>query len=192
MKLNKYQKRALRTGDNVKLLEYQEGAVSTAIYPGELMYPTLGLCGEVGELVEAVRAACGHDDIEKETGDVMWYVAATAKDAGLTLAYVMGRKTFPKKADSFCWCLDDILQELTIEAGIVAENVKKTIRDDAGVLGKKRKRNIAGALRHIIYLLVELCDRHGSKSLEECCKMNLDKLQSRQERGKLTGDGDDR
>ncbi len=38
----------------LQLNKYQSGAVSTAIYPGTMVYPALGLCGEVGELIAAV------------------------------------------------------------------------------------------------------------------------------------------
>lgn len=190
MKPNKFQQLSLRNGDNVKLNEYQEGAVSTAIYPGKLAYPTLGLCGEVGELADA--ANCSNDsDIKKEAGDVLWYVANVASDCDVTLSTVCKRKTFNKHQKRLYWDNDEACIELCVQAGIVAENVKKTIRDHAGALQDKRKQNIVRALRKIVETLAEIVNRPGF-TLEECAEANLAKLKSRQERGKLKGDGNDR
>jgi hypothetical protein len=58
-------------------------------------------------------------------------------------------------------------------------------------LGAKRQKNIAGALKAIIVLLANLADNCDT-SLKDCANENIKKLQSRQKRGKLTGDGDNR
>lgn len=77
--------------------EYQEGARSTAIYPESrrIIYPTLGLTGEAGEVADKVKKVIrdNNDDftqerrhqIALELGDVMWYAAALAHDLGYTL-----------------------------------------------------------------------------------------------------------
>jgi NTP pyrophosphatase (non-canonical NTP hydrolase) len=187
MNLDEYQKQTLRTGDNVKLNDYQEAAVKTAIYPTPLVYPTLGLCGEVGELV---KSALGQDGgTSKEIGDVMWYAANVANDMGMELSEVCKRKSFPPKGDY--WSIDDVLEELSIRCGEVAENVKKTLRDDGGVLGAKRQKNIANALKEIFSLLASIAETFDT-TLKACADENIEKLQSRQKRGKLTGDGDNR
>jgi NTP pyrophosphatase (non-canonical NTP hydrolase) len=79
---------------------YQKAAITTAIYPGQgtfngLIYTTLKLNGEAGELAEKVgkvmrddlfmiseqkRELCG-----LELGDALWYIAASAKELGYTL-----------------------------------------------------------------------------------------------------------
>ena len=77
---------------------YQHSARATAIYPnlGEnLWYPTLGLCGESGEVAEKVkkiyRDKSGNIDTEtkslliKELGDVLWYVANIASELKVDL-----------------------------------------------------------------------------------------------------------
>lgn len=191
MKLDKYQRKALRTGDNVKLNEYQSGAKETAIYPGELIYPALGLCGEIGELFVAV--VDGNDEeIPKEIGDVLWYVANVAADAGLTLSEVMGRKMFPNNK-TLIYANDDIaIEAVVIAGGVIAENVKKTLRDDAGVLCTRRRKNIKEALKDIVVNLNTICWARCEDQLEDLAKANIEKLLSRQERGKLTGDGDNR
>lgn len=77
--------------------EYQQQAMATAVYPRDMriVYPALGLAGETGEVAEKVKkeirdraGAFGEAtraQIALELGDVMWYVAAMARDMGLTL-----------------------------------------------------------------------------------------------------------
>lgn len=51
----------------------------------------LGLSGEVGEVVEHVKKHCFHgkslnyDEVEKEIGDVLWYVSALCTELGFNL-----------------------------------------------------------------------------------------------------------
>ena len=74
--------------------EYQKFARSTAIYPEEckVTYPTLGLCGEAGEVAEKVkkniRDGKSLDGVGLELGDVLWYISALADDLGVTLEEV--------------------------------------------------------------------------------------------------------
>ena len=71
--------------------EYQEFARSTAIYPEEyrVVYPTLGLCGEAGEVAEKIKKHMRDGrtlvGVGLELGDVLWYVSALADDLGVTL-----------------------------------------------------------------------------------------------------------
>lgn len=80
---------------------YQGRALETAIYPNagqNPIYPTLGLCGEAGEVAEKVKKVLRDnggvfDDaaravIAKELGDVLWYVARLASELGLSLGDV--------------------------------------------------------------------------------------------------------
>lgn len=79
------------------LNEYQFEANTTAIYPesAALTYPTLGLAGEAGEICNKVKKIIRDDggvlsdDKKKmlidELGDVLWYVAAIAKDLRVSL-----------------------------------------------------------------------------------------------------------
>ena len=85
--------------------DYAVSAMQTAIYPGALVYPVLGLVGEAGEVAEKLKKYFRdgeHDDtaleepmvemrsrmrheIAKELGDVLWYVTAIANDIGYQL-----------------------------------------------------------------------------------------------------------
>ena len=77
---------------------YQQRSRTTALYPevgSNPIYPTLGLCGESGEVADKVKKVIrdrqGHfdadtrDAIELELGDVLWYVAQLASELGLSL-----------------------------------------------------------------------------------------------------------
>ncbi len=79
------------------LNEYQDRALTTALYPRKyaIVYPTLGLNGEAGEVAEKVKKTIRDnggefDDkarraIAMELGDVMWYAATLANDLGFKL-----------------------------------------------------------------------------------------------------------
>jgi NTP pyrophosphatase (non-canonical NTP hydrolase) len=77
------------------------------------------------------------------------------------------------------------------EAGEVAEKVKKTIRDDGGVLTAERREALARELGDVLWYTAQLATEAGLE-LEQIAAENLDKLLSRQQRGVLRGSGDDR
>ena len=76
---------------------YQYAAIQTAVYPERMgmMYTTLGLTGEAGELANKVKKIVRDKDgvwdvedrkeIKDELGDVLWYVAMVAKEFDLSL-----------------------------------------------------------------------------------------------------------
>ena len=77
---------------------YQQVAKTTAIYPREqaIIYPTLGLTGEAGEVANKVKkiirdGSNKNDDrmvseIKSEIGDCLWYIAVLADDIGCKLS----------------------------------------------------------------------------------------------------------
>lgn len=77
--------------------QYQQEALSTAVYPREygIIYPALGLAGEAGEVADKIKKAIRDkngrfdaqtlEDIMLECGDVLWYIAALAREAGYSL-----------------------------------------------------------------------------------------------------------
>jgi NTP pyrophosphatase (non-canonical NTP hydrolase) len=82
----------------MRLSDYQERSRATAVYPhagGNLLYPTLGLCGESGEVAEKIKKMVRDDGgvlsqarreaLAKELGDVLWYLAQLATEARLDL-----------------------------------------------------------------------------------------------------------
>jgi NTP pyrophosphatase (non-canonical NTP hydrolase) len=77
------------------------------------------------------------------------------------------------------------------EAGEVAEKVKKLLRDDGGVMSDERRAALAGELGDVLWYLAQVATEAGLE-LEEIAQANLDKLLSRQQRGVLSGSGDQR
>lgn len=87
------------------LNEYQKCALETAQYPGEIIYPTLGLTGEAGEVADKVKKILRDNkgkftpekkyEIAKEIGDVMWYCATLSYDLGYTLEEI-GKMNYDK------------------------------------------------------------------------------------------------
>ena len=77
---------------------YQKVAITTAIYPREqaIIYPTLGLTGEAGEVANKVKKIIrdGSDknddslvsEIKSEIGDCLWYIAVLASDFNIKLS----------------------------------------------------------------------------------------------------------
>jgi NTP pyrophosphatase (non-canonical NTP hydrolase) len=77
------------------------------------------------------------------------------------------------------------------EAGEVAEKVKKLLRDDGGVLSEERRAALAAELGDVLWYVAQVATEAGLE-IEEIAQANLDKLLSRQERGVLSGSGDER
>jgi len=80
---------------------YQAAAETTAIYPNKgdnLYYPALGLAGEAGEVCEKIKKIMrdqkgfitqeNEDELVKELGDVLWYVANIASEINRNLSEI--------------------------------------------------------------------------------------------------------
>ncbi|MBP9864321.1 nucleoside triphosphate pyrophosphohydrolase family protein [Patescibacteria group bacterium] len=78
--------------------EYQLAARKTAVYPNQgsnYIYPTLGLVGEAGEVAEKIKKVIRDEqqvmtpekiqELSKELGDVLWYIAQLSTELGLDL-----------------------------------------------------------------------------------------------------------
>jgi NTP pyrophosphatase (non-canonical NTP hydrolase) len=87
---NDYQREAARTLIDAPDAEYTAEEIM-------LVWNALGLAGEAGEVADTVKKAVFHrhelnrDELIKELGDVLWYVAALCTTAGLDMGEVMQR-----------------------------------------------------------------------------------------------------
>jgi NTP pyrophosphatase (non-canonical NTP hydrolase) len=77
------------------------------------------------------------------------------------------------------------------EAGEVADKLKKVIRDNDGVLTDTVRDAVAKELGDTLWYLAVL-SYEMDYDLNSIAQINLDKLASRQERGVLSGSGDNR
>lgn len=82
---------------NYSMNEYQADAATTMIYKDKIVYPAFGLSNEAGEVLgklkKLLRDKDGFDNISSkdraaladELGDVLWYIAALAKDLNISM-----------------------------------------------------------------------------------------------------------
>lgn len=133
--------------------EYQEQAFETAIYPDKgfnLWYPSIGLLGEIYELLEALQTHKELDKLESEMGDILWYISALS----IEIQYNNGEKQHtggPISRPRFCEISmfdlikesyvfqqafplpndkDKIMEAITVASAQLAGNIKRYMRDD--------------------------------------------------------------
>lgn len=80
---------------------------------------------------------------------------------------------------------------LTGESGEVADHVKKMLRDEDGKMSLERKELIVKELGDVLWYLANLADSINV-DLETVANTNIEKIQSRLERGTQRGSGDNR
>jgi NTP pyrophosphatase (non-canonical NTP hydrolase) len=182
--------------------EYQQGALSTAIYPlkRELEYTVLGLCSEVGEVGEAYAAGkqgWGYTSeqlkaLKKEIGDSFWYVAAIADALDLTLEEVaLYGDTLGIPPVHVSKSRGLTVLAIVAESSKMAGVVKKAIRDNDGFVSTQARVTLVQSLWLTVWLLDGLC-HHYSTNRHVVMVENLNKLADRKTRGVLQGSGDNR
>tara|TARA_Y100001978_G_C23494465_1_gene337910 strand:- start:305 stop:646 length:342 start_codon:yes stop_codon:yes gene_type:complete len=102
---------------------------------------------------------------------------------------IEARKTaiYPNKDKNFIYPTLGLVGE----SGEVAEKIKKILRDKNGIFDNDSKLAIKKELGDVLWYLSNLCDELNL-SLNEVAKLNLEKLNIRLSRGKISGSGDDR
>lgn len=205
-------------------MDYEKQALQSKIYDSHVgkSYVTIGLFGELSEWLEKVFADDVNDsadqevgidgverydqqrsdDIYKELGDVLWYLAGIRHEFQLELSG--GRDINEVKMSSFIDLLkrdmpteinEDTLSELSfkyfmdlvISCGKICEYHKKEIRD-----GSIKTAQITEAWEKSMANLDACLVLAHSSNLEELANANSQKLFSRLERGVIGGEGDNR
>ncbi|MHC4607813.1 MAG: nucleoside triphosphate pyrophosphohydrolase family protein [Planctomycetota bacterium] len=77
------------------------------------------------------------------------------------------------------------------EAGEVSEKIKKVLRDRKGDVDDDTRRTISKELGDVLWYVSQLASELNL-SLETIASENIEKLYSRMDRGRLSGEGDDR
>ena len=135
-----------------------------------VQYLSLGLWGEVGELASLVAKSIRDETeldktaVAKELGDVMWFTASSAM--------------FMDAEEDFTSLLKDAES---------IDNARTLVEEAEAVLDATIRTDFVDLFDSIASLAHEL-----GYTLDEVLEMNLAKLQSRRDRGKITGSGDDR
>jgi NTP pyrophosphatase (non-canonical NTP hydrolase) len=77
------------------------------------------------------------------------------------------------------------------ETGEVQGKIKKVIRDDGGMVSPGVRRALMDELGDVLWYIAALA-RELNVSLDNIAERNIEKLQSRADRGAIGGSGDDR
>lgn len=186
--------------------DYAAFTATTAIYPDQVAAPylALGLCSEAAECIELMYAQSnvamlGHE-LGGEMGDVMWYSARLAATYDISFDELVRRAKashrFKLEVD-----LHKTLDEITMRSGLIAGKIKKQLRDGQSWTGEQRedaRQYITEQLTVILRLAIDVTDwlyaHHNAEysSFDKLLQMNRKKLESRQSRGVLSGDGSNR
>ena len=102
---------------------------------------------------------------------------------------IKARKTaiYPNKDSNFIYPTLGLVGE----SGEVAEKIKKILRDKNGTIDNETKLAIKKELGDVLWYLSNLCDELKI-SLDDVALTNIEKLNLRLSRGKISGSGDNR
>lgn len=129
----------------------------------------------------------------------------TATEQNEPMCFAVERRTLPNDL-TFDTYADEVLKYgcypdtrrieypalgLNGEAGEVAEQVKKMVRDDGGKLSPERREKLLKEAGDVLWYVAALAADLGS-SLGEVAQMNREKLAARNAKGQIHGEGSER
>jgi len=185
------------------LKEYIDWTDTVAQYPitSESFYLVLGMVDEYGELQEKIysnQSKHNFEEIVKECGDYLWYMARygskvlklNVQDASLRLADQCRNDV---KSGDMNFQADEGVKGV-IYIGQLCGFEKKKIRDwDTWSVQKRIDKSMAAieswenAMKSFLY-----CLQFFEISMQTVISMNKEKLSKRLDEGKIKGDGDNR
>ena len=160
----------------MNLIKYEEIINKTAVYPKKvddagLYYCLVGLFDEIDEVKEKILDGESEESINKELGDVVWYLCALCNELGISFNKVITER---KELDE---------REFRVE--LLYGIVKKHYRDNKPI----DKEKVYYILSNFAFgILDHLPEEEILKILED----NYNKLMLRRETNTLHGDGDNR
>jgi NTP pyrophosphatase (non-canonical NTP hydrolase) len=180
----------------VTLEEYRIFTRSVSVYPKEkgTLYCSLGLQNEIGEFITTINEKkFDKQRFIKEAGDVMWYITRLMDELNIPIENqnfyskeFEALYAFPRKEidmDIMRYRLLEMEERLGTAYGVI----KKSVRGD----GKFSEVRFVDAMRSMFTSFIIILATANVK-LEQVMFENVRKLSSRDERGVVMGDGDDR
>jgi len=179
---------------------YQHNAVVSAIYPNHgnnLTYPMLGLMGEGGEVAEKIKKMIRDDEgkmttdrraaLRGELGDCLWYIAAICEETKLDMGslYVLSQRCDQNACDIYR-SIFRLQQQIANMSILIEQAIYGSNNRDIDPL-----MPLPTDITMLLGTINAICVTCGL-NIQEVAKFNLQKLASRQERGVLQGDGDNR
>jgi len=179
----------------MNLNEYNEMVLKVKKYPTQyaVIYPILKINGECGELFEKfLTPNSSNDELNKEMGDVVWYIFAIFQDLGLDYNVLnIKNDTLYNKSEVFYNFID-----ICILTSKLSEKTGKLLRDDEDFINYNKindeyKNFVQSILITVFYRISYIAKNYGF-DMNTVLQTNSDKLLSRFNRGKINGDGDNR
>lgn len=123
----------------MNIYEYETKAMRTAKDMGStkmnLIHAALGVASDGGELVDAIKKhtvygkLLDYDNVIEEMGDILWFLALTAKSIGTTLEVVMEAnieklaKRYPEKySDEAAIAREDKQHQIDVQTSKIIES----------------------------------------------------------------------
>lgn len=188
--------------------EYQSAARKFADYKKRILYPACGICGEAGEIAEKIKKA--HRDFDDkyddelkrhimlECGDVMWYVSALLDDLDIELEDIVPSLKTNSYRTFACLLLVNDFLGLGTDIVALSSDLGRYVKNEYSILEteneKGKKKFIAEVIVKASYVVgcIRLLAHKLGYTLDDVVYNNIEKLESRKQRDKINGSGDDR
>ena len=180
----------------------------------DIYYSGMAIHGEFGEFLEKSLFYCygslsqyRNDDFRRtmasELGDVLWYYSSfcwglNSNSFDVFYEHSLSNDFFDDEYDEkdkyktlFSLPLEYFCINGSVFTGKILEELKKSIRNDKGVLLEKRKSVILESLGNLFFCLSCISAKIGYGSdLSKILKMNMKKVIDRKNRGVIASEGD--
>lgn len=187
--------------------KYHEFTKTTAIYPGAdiirsadaLEYLSLAFIGESGEIADKYKKVIRDNNgviseevrqgLSKELGDVMYYISQMCNTFEYKLYNLVDINSIDSIQQDPAIPLGSFIRVLNTRIGNMSEQIQSYL---VGLTGpRKIAEEINVDIANIALLLFHIAKKLNLK-IEDIINENMEKLQSRKDRGVISGSGDSR